>query len=527
MIIRTLLAIVFSVSLLGPSVTQARAGEVDDALKNITSISQLDSLKASLFSKISTYKREYKATVSLLGQTATAYLYWPTAGNDFVIAAVLPDKLTADKLFGIGSALDVGLNQPVMFWMKNSGQLKKDNMPAELKTRVDQIGMPGIVAAESGFNLFGKISSGFVADLLKPAPVNLDPNNLFAGVAKIKDKQTYKVTLSIGSGTTWNNPFGLADTKIKGSTLIVTTNTGKKTVEAWGTVNLKSRKDFTFYAKREGDGTSQSLGFDIKDASLSDFFTVIDVAGRTLKLPAIPFPSQLPLDMVTLENPAYKAYTDAGSPLNFDTMMFKGTQKLTGVGEVIANTKGKVFKQPVAALNLKASESGVFGAAGVALKLGQLNAASSNFYLNVGLPPSVPGMGIKTETLLGNLDLQANQSGLKLDAPPKCPLQPLGASATLNDISLADLPIKFQVKDCATQIVKDVAKVAVVGGKLVADTGAQAGNALVDAGKTVGGAASSGAKAVGGAASSGAKAVGGAASSVVKSIPKVKIKSPF
>jgi len=539
----TFAALVFLLSLLGVTFTQAQAapknlfgpqitpqkfidpvtnihkpqapagGEINEALNNISSISQLDALrKPELYSKITQHVKAYKASVSLFDQTATAYLYWPDPAQikEYVIAVVLPDKLTADKLFSVGSALDVGLNQPVLIWMKNSATLKKDKMPPDLKSRVDQIGMPGTVPAEAGFNLYGKIASGFIADLLKPAPVNLDPNNLFAGVAKIKEKGTYKVSLSIGSGTTWNNPFSLADTKITGATMIITTNSGKKSVEAWGTAKVKS-KDFTFYANREGDGTSQSLGFDVKDASLSDFFMIVGVAGKTLKLPNIPFPSQLPLDMVTLENPAYKAYTDASSLLNFDTMMFKGTQKATGVGELIANTKGKVFKQPVAELKLKASQSGVNGAAGVAAKFGSLNAASANFYLNVGLPPSTPGMGIKAGSLLGDLDFQANLSGLKLDVPPKCPLQPLGASATLTDLSLTDLPIKFQVKDCATQAIKDVAKVAVAGGKLVADTGKQAGNAVVDAGKAVGGAASSAGKAVGGAASSVGNAAGGVA----------------
>lgn len=483
--------------------------DIENVLKTVPA--ELEALKQSQFKKVAQHVKAYQATGTLFGQTATVYLYWPDPQkiNEPVIAVTPPDKLTADKLFGVGSALDVGLNQPAVFWLKNGGTLVKDAMPAELKQRLAAAGMPGAVMTAAGFNLFGQFASGFVADLLKPAPINLNPDKLFAGVAK--GKEGYAVSLSIGAGTAWNNPFGLADTKIKGGTVRVTGSGGTKTVEAWGTANVKAKKDFTLYAKREGVA-EQSLGFDIKDASLDDFFLVLGVAGKTLKLPAIPVPTQLPLGMVTLENPAYQPYQDASAPLVFDTMMFKGTQQATGVGELIANAKGKVFKQPVAALKLNASGSGVKGDAEVAAALGELKAASARFYLDVALS-GTPSMGIKASTVLGSLDLKASTAGLLLDVPPQCPVQPLGLKATLTDISPKDLPLKFYAKDCATQVVKDVANAAIEGGKIVTKAAGKAaegtGNAIVDGGKAVGGAVVDGGKTVGGAVGGAGKAIGG------------------
>lgn len=515
------------------------ANGVEGVLKDLPL--PFDTLKSGHFSQIMQHRKAYKASITVLGQTATAFVYSPNGNNEYIIAVALPDQLTADKLFGVGSALDVGLNKPVLFWLKKGGTIETAKMPAELKTRVDEMGMPGHVIAESGLNLFGKVASGFVAGLLKPAPVNLDPNNLFAGVAraKVKDKSVFKVTLSIGSGTVWQNPFGLADTIIKGATVIISSPTpGVKNVETWGTANLKSKKDFTIYVKREDAGASQSLGFDTKDASLDDFLMIVNVAANTLKLPSVPVPGKLPLNMVTLENPVYMAYTDASSIPNFDTMMFKGTQKATGIGELITNTKGKVFKQPVAELKLKASKSGVDGAAAVGVKLGQLDAASAQFYLNIGLPPVTPGMGIKASSLLGALDLQANQSGLSLNVPPKCPIQPLGVTATLDDLSLSHFPLKFHVKDCATQVVKEGVKVVVEGGKLVAeggkkvgnsvvDTGKKAGEVVVDTGKKAGGAVVDTGKKAGGAVADTGKKVGGAVADTGKKVGGTIRKAKF
>lgn len=504
-----LAALILSAFLLGLTTAsaQAQTGEaksIDDVLKVVPQ--PLNVLKPEQFSKIAQHpKAAYQASATLLGQTATIYLYWPDPKNlgEPVIAAVLPNVLTADKLFSVGSALDVGLNKPVLFWVKNEGTLAKAGMPADLQRHVDTIGMPGTVLTAQGFNLFGQLASGFVGTVLNAAPFNLNPNNLFAGAAK--GKGGYAVSLSIGANTAWNNPFGLADTKIKGGTVRVTgDNKGKKTVEAWGTASLKSSKDYTVYLQRDVGDPGQTIGFDLKEASLADYFVVLGVVGKTLGLPAIPVPTQLPLNMVMLENPAYQAYTDASAPLNFDTMMFKGKLEKSAEGELITNARGKVFGQQVAALKINASSKGVKGEAEVAAKLGPLNAASAKFYLDVGLS-GTPAMGIKASTLLGSADFKASTAGLVLDIPPNCPVQPLGIKTTVTDISPVNLPIKFQFKDCATQLVKDGVDAVVEGGKLVYKG---AGTATGAVGGAVG--------AVGGAAVGAGKAVGGAALSVGK-----------
>jgi hypothetical protein len=486
------------------------SGSVEGALKGIPA--QLDALKADQFQKIAQHAKAYQTSATLFGQTATVFLYWPDAKklNEPVIAVVLPNQFTADKLLGIGSALDIGLNKPAVFWMKNEGTLDRNGMPADLQKHMTSAGMPGAMQADQGFNLFGQLASGFVGDVLKP--VNLNANNLFAGAAK--GKGGYAVSLSIGANTAWNNPFGLADTKIKGGTVRVTSKDKTKTVEAWGTATLKSKKDYTVYMQKEAGDPGQTIGFDLKSASLTDYFVVLGVVGKTLGLPAFPVPSKLPLDMVTLENPAYQAYTDASAPLNFDSMMFKGKLEKSADGELITNARGKVFGQSVASINLKASKEGVKGAADVNVGLGELKAASAKFYLDVAMT-GTPGMGIKADTVLGSLDLKASTDGLALDVPPKCPLQPVGLSATLKDISVKDLPIKFRAEDCATKVVKDIAKGAIEGGKIVSKevgkAAGSAGNAVVDGGKAVGGAVVDTGKTVGGAVGG---AVGGGAKKV-------------
>lgn len=507
---------VLAALLLALSGMSARAGEIDDALKGMPA--QLDALKSDQFKKIAQHAKAYQASGTLFGQTATVFLYWPDAKklNEPVIAVVLPNQFTADKLLGIGNALDIGLNKPAVFWMKNEGTLDRKSMPTDLQKHMMSAGMPGAMLTDKGFNLFGQLASGFVGDVLKAAPINLNANNLFAAAAK--GKGGYAVSLSIGANTAWNNPFGLADTRIKGGTVRVTSQDKTKTVEAWGTATLKSSKDYTVYMQKEAGDPGQTIGFDLKSASLADYFVVLGVVGKTLGLPAFPVPSKLPLNMVTLENPAYQAYADASAPLDFDSMMFKGRLVKSADGELITNARGKVFGQPVASINLKASKEGVKGAADVNVGLGDLKAASAKFYLDVAMT-STPAMGIKAETVLGNLDLKAGSDGLALDVPPKCPLQPVGLSASIKDVSVKDLPLKFRAEDCASKVVKDIAKGAIEGGKIVSKEAGKAaegaGNAVVDTGKAVGGAVVDTGKAVGGAVGGAGKAVGGGGKKVI------------
>ncbi|MBI5381352.1 MAG: hypothetical protein HZA31_05580 [Opitutae bacterium] len=485
----------------------------------------LAALTPDRFEKMPQCTHAYQAGITLLGKTAAAYLYWPNPGKPQapVIAVVGPDKLTADALFGVGAALDVGLSQPVLFWMKQGGQLARAVMPRNLQRRMETLGMPGVVATEPGFNLFGRIASGFVADVLKPAPVQLDPNNLFVGVAK--SAQGYAISLSLGVGTSWQNPFDLADTTIRGATVRLVRDNTDQTVEAWGTATLRAQKDVTLYVKRVGVD-ELSLGFDLSDATLEDFFLVLGVASKSLHLPDLPAPSGLPLKLVTLENPVYQSRPDASAPPDFATMMFKGTRKVAGVGELIANARGKVFQQPVAAIALQASDSGVKGVADVSVSLGLLAATSARFYLDVSLGDA-PRMGLTASTVFGKLDLKAGGAGLQLSVPPQCPLQPWGLSATLTDLSLAEPPIAFQWKNCATGVIEDGVNLVVEGGQIVRKVGQQAAGAADtvigaatqtagEVGKDVGGAVGDAGKAVGDAG----KAAGGAVGGIGKTIGK-------
>lgn len=440
LVVLTLAALLF-----GPPVKTAQASIVSDVIGKIPDATLSAPLKKMLsqFKEITPGSKTYSATGTLFNQTATVYIY--SQGNMPVMAAVLPGVLTADKLFHIGSALDVGLKNPLLFWTTDGGTLNTNDMPPGLKSSVEKSGMPGTVQAASGFNLFGKLADGSIGALLNKAPVNL-PKDLFAAVSAA-GKGSYTASLSIASGTRWNNPFGIVDTVITGGTVHISVTDSKKSVEAWGTARIKNRKDFTIYVKGDGTGTVQSLGLDIDKVSLEDYFLVLSVVSNSLRLPTLPAPKNLPLTMVLLENPVYKRHIDASSPPAFDTMMFMGTLETGAIGELITHAKGSIFKKPVALINLTASSAGVNGDADLKVALGPLEAASATFYLNVS-PNSTPRMGITAKTIFDKLTLVADKDGLKLNVPAQCPLRPVGLTATLGDLTVSDFPIKPDLKDC-------------------------------------------------------------------------------
>jgi hypothetical protein len=466
--------------------TTAWANQLDDALTGLEK--PFSMLKSGQFQKLPLPKETYFASVTLFDKSATVFVYWQSSGNLPVIAAVLEkqDGLTANKILSGGCPdLEIGLTNPVLFWMKSDGVINKKEIPAELLKHVDS-SMPDVVQVVGGFNLLGGLASGFVGELLKP--VNLDPKGLFAGISKREG--SYTVTLSIAANKTWNEPFMLKDTTIKGGTLRITSSNGIKTIEAWGTAALgKAHKELTFYVEREELGIAQSLGFDAKNASLEDYFLILGIAGKSLKLPSIPTPKNLPLDMVTMSNPKYQPYKEASSPPHFDTMMFKGT--LAKNGELITHANGRIFNQPVALINLTASSSGVTGDAEVAATLGPLKAASAKFYLNV--TPATAAMGIKAETTFDTLPLtlnfKADSQHLLLDVPASCPFHPLGFKATLSvsDLTLADFPIEpYLMKNCFSQAIGKLASGVADGAEDAVAFGKHMATDAADTAKTLG-----------------------------------------
>ncbi len=420
--------------LLGLSVTPAQSaltsadmGKIKAALEKIPA--PLDTLKPEDFTLDG---KSYSKTMTLFGQQVTVYIYFQDSKP--VVAAVFPLELSTKQLVG-DFMPSIGLANPVLFWKKETGSLTQKDMPTGLKKSLTAIGMQSDLAANQ-LNIYGKLKNGL--------PVVLPPE-LFTGIAVDREKKSYTVSVSINRE--WKKPFELADTTMRGGTVLVTKESGKlEAIEAWGTVQVKN-KPFTLYYKQEGP--LESLGFDAAKLSLDDFFMLLNVAGHTLGLPTFPA-TGLPLQMVTLENPAHQAYKDASAPLNFDKMLFKGTQTGTKVGEVMAHARGKVFGQAVAQINLNASGEAVTGDAAVNLALGPLQAGAATFYLHVSKDiHDLPKMGLSVKkSIFGDLDLAASTSGLKLDVPAACPLRPIGLSATINDLSLKDFPIKPELADC-------------------------------------------------------------------------------
>jgi hypothetical protein len=417
----------------------------------------------------------YAKQVKLFGKDATLFFMYGQKSNEQkgsvpVIAVMVPIDLTTTNLLG-DSVPNMGLKNPLLCFAKEECKLFQAAMPASKQPLMRTI-MPGAILAAKGVNLYGTLASGAI-DIVNP------PKDPFIGLAK--GKGMYAVSVSINPSKPWDKPFGLANTVMAGGTIRLTKEGANKTTEAWGTAHIET-KPFTMYFKK--DTLSQSLGFDAKSASLEDFFLILKVAGDTLGLPKLPSVS-LPLTMVKLENPVYQGYGDASAPLNFETMMFKGTRNVTGtIGELITHAKGTIFGQPVARINLNASKTGVTGDAGVDAKLGPLEAGSANFYLNVGLtttPPPKMGLMVKS-AVFGDLDLKAGTSGLELAVPADCPLRPIGFKAHISNLALTDFPIEPQFTDCYTQQIMGVINGTVA---VASDVGETVANGAAETAKTL------------------------------------------
>ena len=382
----------------------------------------------------------YVKRVTLAGKDAT--LFFMFGKNEHgspvpVIAVMVPVDLTTNDLAVPMPVL--GLKYPLLCFAMEECTLSLTAMPASKQPLMKTI-MPGAILAAKGVNLYGTLTTG-VIDISNP------PKDPFVGVAK--GNGSYAVSVSINPSKPWEHPFNLPRTVVMtGGTIRITKDGTNKTTEAWGTAKIES-KNFTMYVKQ--DALSQSLGFDAKTASLEDFFLIVKTMGMGFSA------GKLPLNIVKLNNPVYQEHKDGSAPLNFDTMMFKST-KSTSVNELISNVEGSILGQKMATLILKASstEHVVTGRAAVNAKLGPLNAASANFYLDVNLS-SAPKMGLKVQSgILGDLDLAASGNGLVLDVPANCPVRPIGFKATLTNLALTDFPIEPVFTDCYTELIKGV-----------------------------------------------------------------------
>jgi hypothetical protein len=431
----------------------AKAAPVDDFLNKAPA--PFKELAGSSFSDVLTPPSgPWSATTSLFGMPATTvYLYWVQGSSTPVVAIPLPFSLTADKLFHVGAGLDIGVSNPILFWVPEGvSDLVKQKMPGAVPNRVSALGLTDTVQVTDGFNLFGRVASGSFLDSLL-TPLNLRPANLTAGIARGKDG-VYITSLLVTSP--WYRPFGLADTSITAATVRVTKDKTSKTVEAWGTASVKT-KPYTVYLQRDDTGQSQTLGFDTKTASLEDFFVIAGVVSTTLHLPAIPWPNQLPLNRVTISNPKYDAQHDPRTRPDFTRMMFQGSMDKGQAGELNLNAAASAFGWTMAEGKINASPAGVVGDVALAKngKIGPIEVPSASFYLKVN--PNEQAMGIKAHTLiLGDLDLKADVHGLKLVAPPSCPLRPVGFTAVVSDMS-SDFPITPTFDDCFSKALEDLA----------------------------------------------------------------------
>lgn len=449
----------------------------------------LPKLNPEMFTAIAANRNAYQATIKLawpgLAETSvTAFIYEGADGAQVLAVTGLP-AMTAKNLLG-GWAPEIGLSTPILFWTKTEGMLETGQMPRDLRAVATLLGMPDAVQAAQGFNLFGKVNSGFIKDL--STPLNLPNLNDFIAGVSMKGKNEYAASLSLAAGKTWNKPFKLEKTAMSGGTLRITGQDKDKTVEAWGTAKLDGPKpgafkEVTFYAKQDGD--EQTLGFDTDSASLENFFQILGIAADTLGIPKIPAPPGLPLRFLELQRtsvPSCRPYTSRSAPPDPNCMMFYGARQGTKLGELITHAQGRVFSQPVAKVDLSASASGVSGAAALDLAVGPLKAASASFYLDVGKSASPPPkMGVTLNSaIFGDIDLKAGvdpkaQSGhLTLDVPAHCPTRPLGLRANLTDLTVKDFPIALVIDDCLGKALVDVANGAVEIGGDVANAGKEA-----------------------------------------------------
>jgi hypothetical protein len=422
----------------------------------------------------------YTKKVSLFGKETTIFFMYGHKKNApnvavSVVAVMVPIEITSKALFG-DSVPGLGLKNPVVCYAKEDCDLLTADMPARTQPSLKSI-MPSQVIAAKGLNFFGTLTSS-----IEGFPYAL-PSEMFAGFAMGKtEKGQKKYTINAAIIKPWNNPLGLQNTTMKGGMLSLRKEGEVKTTEVLGTASVGSPKEYTVYYKQEG-ALQQSLGFDAKDASLKDFFSILDALG-------MPFESakkNLPLTIVQLSNPNYQPKTDASAPPDFTKMLFKATRTATGVfTELIANAEGAILKQKMASLilNASAAKKSVEGSAGVNAKLGPLNAGSANFYLTANLT-AVPKMGLKVKSgLLGDLDLAASGNGLKLDVPADCPLRPIGFTANITDLSLTDFPITPEFNDCYSKeimgVINGTVAIASDVGETVANGAAETAKNLSD-----------------------------------------------
>ncbi len=401
----------------------------------------------------------WSADAGILGAPgAKLYLYKVSGPATPVLAIVIPVDLTVSNLtrflFDDDGYLELGLRKPLLVWVPK-GVLKLDRgaMPGEAQTQATGAGLPATIPVQQGLNLFGRVGGGFLGYLTK---LHLpDPNDLTVTLASRKDKKDGRAvkivatSVGISADAAWREPFGLADTTLRGATLRMTTVTDKVTKarqkirETWGTARIRD-KDYTAYLERDEVGLDETLAFDTKSASLIQFFDVLQVVSATLGIPKVALPSALPLDKVVLTNPKYVAVTDAASPPVFDNMMFMGTKNAAHPLEnkLIVHGAAGVFGWSAARGDINASKSGVDADVALnAAKIGPIETPSASFYLKVN--DAQQNMGVKAKTTLyGDLDLKAERSGLLLEVTPSCPLRPFGFKAHVASLTLGDFPIE-------------------------------------------------------------------------------------
>jgi hypothetical protein len=401
----------------------------------------------------------WSATGHLFGVEASLYLYWPQGTTTPPVAVVpLPGSLTLEQLFPSAAGLNIGLKNPLLFLIPPGvSELKKQAMPNAVAAAAQTIKLPDTVQVIPGFNLLGSMASPpFLAKLLTDVKFP-NPNNLTAGIARGTDSLVFSL-----SQATWQNPFGLADTSITGATIKITKSTKKddpsQTIETWGSARVDNHKkhgDFAAYLKRD-DALNQSVGFNTKKASLGDFFLVAGAVSNTLGLPAIPWPSQLPLDKVVLENPKYTAPHDA-SPPDLNTWMFEGGKENGKLAELTLNAAINAFGWQMAKTQVNASSTGIVGAADFlgGSKIGTIDVPSASFYLRASAAEQAMGINANA-SVFGRLDLKAGPAGLKLVVPPSCPLRPVGFTADVTNLG-SDFPITPTFDDCFSGELKKLA----------------------------------------------------------------------
>lgn len=261
------------------------------------------------------------------GKSATLVGYLPD-GRKVPVVAVLTPKAAVGSLFGgdVNAMLkDLTLSDVTAMFAApgdNRAKIVTSQLPKVLREPLGKV--IGEFYLSAGINLFGRLAArpvGIVGDALKVVGLRThDDISLQARIGVTRE-------ITLRKRTAWRNPFQLRNvngkpTSLKGLTLRVTRGRTGPEIGGWGQLTL-NRKAYFLYAKyvKTAKGAGKAYGLDTRAItlqSIADFAAAMPwgtaLASRGL--------DRLPLERVSLSNPAYRSFdTVSGAAPSFENMM--------------------------------------------------------------------------------------------------------------------------------------------------------------------------------------------------------------